>query len=68
MCRNFEVISGKKSRKSVDKLEGLTKMYRDAGMNVAIVKIPVDMLEIDYKNTRQILEQIVIYGISYPLR
>lgn len=47
MCRNFEVISGKKSRKSVDKLEGLTKMYRDAGMNVAIVKIPVDMLEID---------------------
>ena len=47
MCVNFEVISGKKSRKSVDKLEGLTKMYRDAGMNVAIVKIPVDMLEID---------------------
>ena len=27
MCKMFEVVTGKKSKGSVDKLEGLTKMY-----------------------------------------
>ena len=47
MCRMFEVVSGKKSRGSVDKLEGLTKMYRDMGKAIAIIDIPVELMEID---------------------
>lgn len=29
MCRMFEVVTGRKSKGSVDKLEGLTKAYTD---------------------------------------
>lgn len=47
MCHMFEKVTGKKTKGSVGKLEGLTKMYRDAGMNVAIIRIPVELLEID---------------------
>lgn len=47
MCRSFEVISGKRSRGDKSLLEGLTKMYRDAGYTVAIISIPVEILEID---------------------
>lgn len=47
MCKMFEVVTGKKSRGSVDKLEGLTKMYTDLGEDIAIIKIPVELMEID---------------------
>lgn len=47
MCKSFEVISGKKNKGDKSLLEGLTKMYRDAGYTVAIVSIPVEILEID---------------------
>lgn len=47
MCKSFEIISGKKNKGDKSLLQGLTKMYRDAGYKVAIVEIPVDILEID---------------------
>lgn len=47
MCKMFEVLTGKKSKGSVDKLEGLTKMYTDRGETIAIISIPVELLEID---------------------
>ena len=47
MCKMFEVITGKKSKGSVDKLEGLTKMYTDLGEDIAIIKVPVELMEID---------------------
>lgn len=42
MCKMFEVVTGKKSKGSVDKLEGLTKMYTDINEEIAIIKIPVE--------------------------
>lgn len=47
MCRSFEIISGKENRGDKGLLKGLTKMYRDAKYNVAIIPIPVELLEID---------------------
>ena len=47
MCRSFEVISGKKSKGDKSLLKGITKMYRDAGYKVAIISVPVELLEID---------------------
>ena len=47
MCKSFEIISGKRNKGDKNLLQGLTKMYRDAGYKVAIVEIPVDILEID---------------------
>lgn len=47
MCHMFEKVTGKKTKGNIGKLEGLTKMYKDAGMNVAIIRIPVELLEID---------------------
>ena len=47
MCKSFEVISGRKSKGDKGLLEGLAKMYRDANYNVAIVPVPVDLMEID---------------------
>ncbi len=47
MCYMFEKISGKKSKGSIDKLEGLTKAYRDMGIDIAIINIPVELMEID---------------------
>ena len=47
MCKMFEVITGRKSKGSVDKLEGLTKMYTDLGEDIAIIKVPVELMEID---------------------
>lgn len=47
MCKMFEVVTGRKSKGSVDKLEGLTKMYTDLGEEIAIIKIPVELMEID---------------------
>lgn len=47
MCKMFEVVTGRKSKGSVDKLEGLTKMYTDIHEDIAIIKIPVDLMEVD---------------------
>ena len=47
MCMSFEVISGKKAKGDKGMLEGITKMYRDANYNVAIVPVPVELMEID---------------------
>lgn len=47
MCKMFEVVTGKKSKGSVDKLEGLTKAYTDMHEDIAIIKIPVELMEID---------------------
>ena len=47
MCKMFEVVTGRKSKGSVDKLEGLTKLYTDQGKKRAIISIPVDLMEID---------------------
>lgn len=47
MCRSFEEISGRKNKGDKSLLEGLTKMYRDAGYKTAIVSIPVEVMEID---------------------
>ena len=47
MCKSFEVISGKKSKGDKSLLKGITKMYTDAGYKVAIVSVPVELLEID---------------------
>ena len=47
MCKTFEVITGRKTKGDKSLLNGLTKMYRDAGCRVAIIPIPVELLEID---------------------
>ena len=47
MCKSFEVISGKKSKGDKSLLKGITKMYTDAGYKVAIISVPVELLEID---------------------
>lgn len=47
MCKMFEVVTGKKSKGSVDKLEGLTKMYTDIHEEIAIIRVPVELMEID---------------------
>ena len=47
MCKMFEVITGRKSKGSIDKLEGLTKIYTDLGEDIAIIKVPVELMEID---------------------
>lgn len=47
MCMSFELISGKKSKGDKSMLKGITKMYTDAGYKVAIVSVPVELLEID---------------------
>ena len=47
MCMSFEVISGKKAKGDKGMLEGITKMYRDANYNVAIIPVPVELMEID---------------------
>lgn len=47
MCMSFELISGKKSKGDKSMLKGVTKMYTDAGYKVAIVSVPVELLEID---------------------
>lgn len=47
MCKSFEVISGKETKGDKSMLDGLTKMYRNAGRKVAIVSIPVEIMEID---------------------
>lgn len=47
MCKKFELVTGKASKGNIGELKGMTKMYRDAGMTVAIIRIPVELLEID---------------------
>lgn len=47
MCHMFEVVSGKKSKGDKSLLKGITKMYTDTGAKVAIISVPVELLEID---------------------
>ena len=47
MCKSFEEVSGRKNRGDKSLLEGLTKMFRDAGYKNAIATIPVEIMEID---------------------
>ena len=47
MCKMFEVVTGRKSKGSVDKLEGLTKAYTDIHEDIAIIRIPVELMEVD---------------------
>lgn len=47
MCRMFEVVTGKKSRGDKGLLRGLTKAYTDMNETIAIIRIPVELLEID---------------------
>lgn len=47
MCKMFEVVTGRKSKGSVDKLEGLTKAYTDMHEDIAIIRIPVELMEVD---------------------
>lgn len=47
MCRSFEVISGKVNKGNVEFLKGVCKSALDAGEGVTILKIPVELMEID---------------------
>ena len=47
MCISFEEISKKKNRGDKGLLKGLCKMYLDAKQNVAIISVPVELMEID---------------------
>ena len=47
MCKSFEKVSGRKTKGDKSLLQGLTKIYTDADYNVAIIPMPVDILEID---------------------
>ena len=47
MCKSFEAISGRRNRGNKGYLEGIVKAYKDAGRSVAIVSLPVELMEID---------------------
>lgn len=47
MCKSFEIISGRRNKGNRGYLEGIVKIYKDAGKNVAIVSLPVELMEID---------------------
>ena len=47
MCKSFETISGRRNRGNKGYLEGIVKVYKDAGRSVAIVSLPVELMEID---------------------
>ena len=47
MCKMYEKVTGKKVVGSVDRMEGITKMYTDQHLRLAIINIPTNMLEID---------------------
>ena len=47
MCRSFEVISGKVNKGNVEYLKGICKAAVDAGKDVTILDIPVELMEID---------------------
>ena len=47
MCKSFEVISGRRNTGNKGYLEGIVKVYKDAGRSVAIVSLPVELMEID---------------------
>lgn len=54
MCISFERVSGKKNEGNVGELKGVTKMYRDAKMPVAIVNLRVELLDIDSRYQTEI--------------
>ena len=39
MCKSFETISGRRNRGNKGYLEGIVKVYKDAGRSVAIAEI-----------------------------
>lgn len=47
MCKIFKEVTGKENKGNVSELKGLLKAAVDAGMNAVIVRIPVELLEID---------------------
>lgn len=47
MCKIFEKVTGKKNVGNVSELKGLLKAAVDAHMTAVIVRIPVELLEID---------------------
>lgn len=54
MCKSFETISGKRNKGNKGYLEGIVKVQKDAGYNVAIVSIPVELMEIDCRYQTEI--------------
>lgn len=47
MCHMYEKVTGKKSKGDISMLKGLLKQYVDAGAKIVIIRIPVEMMEID---------------------
>ena len=47
MCKMFKEVTGKENKGNVSELKGLLKAAVDAKMNAVIVRIPVELLEID---------------------
>ena len=47
MCRSFEVISGKVNKGNVEFMKDVCKSALDAGEGVTILKLPVELIEID---------------------
>ena len=47
MCKVFERITGRENKGSVGELKGLLKAALDAGMTAVIIKVPVELLDID---------------------
>ena len=47
MCKRFEEITGKKNEGNKGLLMGLVKPYLDQGKRNAIIKIPVELMEVD---------------------
>lgn len=47
MCHMYEKVTGKKSKGDVSMLRGMLKEHLDAKSKIVIIRIPVEMLEID---------------------
>ena len=47
MCKIFEEMTGKKNEGNVGELKGLLKSAVDARLNATIIKVPVELFDID---------------------
>lgn len=54
MCISFEKVSAKRNEGNVGLLRGLCQQSLDAGYNVAIIKLPVEIMEIDTRYQTEI--------------
>jgi hypothetical protein len=54
MCISFEKVSGKKVKGNCGLLNGLTKTFRDVDYGVAIVRMPVEIMDIDTRYQTEI--------------